>query len=84
MLFIILFCLFVACFLLGMTWMRIGLFNLSGSALENWLRTVTATPIHGMLAGILMTAILQSSSAVTVIAVVSYLPESFVFLKRSE
>lgn len=69
MLFIILFCLFVACFLLGMTWMRIGLFNLSGSALENWLRTVTATPIHGMLAGILMTAILQSSSAVTVIAV---------------
>lgn len=69
MLYIFLFFLFAACFLLGMTWMRIGLFNLSGSALENWLRTVTSTPFHGMLAGILMTAILQSSSAVTVIAV---------------
>lgn len=52
-----------------MTWMRIGLFNLSGSAMENWLKKVTATPLKGMAAGIFMTLVLQSSSAVTVIAV---------------
>lgn len=69
MLYIVLFFLFAGCFLLGMTWMRVGLFNLSGSVLENWIRQVTATPLKGMLAGIFMTLILQSSSAVTVIAV---------------
>lgn len=52
-----------------MTWMRVGLFNLSGSTMENWLKQVTATPLKSMLAGIVMTLVLQSSSAVTVIAV---------------
>ncbi|MBS4176287.1 Na/Pi symporter [Lederbergia citrea] len=69
MLYILLFVILAACFLLGMTWMRVGLFNLSGSAMENWLRKVTGTPLKGMIAGIAMTAVLQSSSAVTVIAV---------------
>ncbi|WP_339162836.1 Na/Pi symporter [Siminovitchia sp. FSL W7-1587] len=69
MLYICLFLLLAGCFLLGMTWMRIGLFHLSGSAMERWLRQVTATPLRSMLAGIAMTVVLQSSSAVTVIAV---------------
>lgn len=69
MLYIFLFFLLAGCFLLGMTWMRIGLFNLSGSTLERWLRSVTNTPLKSMLAGIFMTAVLQSSSAVTVITV---------------
>jgi phosphate:Na+ symporter len=69
MLYIFLFFLFACCFLLGMTWMRVGLFNLSGSAMEKWLKKVTATPLKGMAAGIVMTLVLQSSSAVTVIAV---------------
>ncbi|HBZ09062.1 MAG TPA: Na/Pi cotransporter family protein [Bacillus bacterium] len=69
MLYIFLFLLLAGCFLLGMTWMRIGLFNLSGSAMERWLRNVTNTPIKSMIAGIFMTVILQSSSAVTVITV---------------
>lgn len=69
MLYILLFTVLAGCFLLGMTWMRIGLFNLSGSAIEKGLRKATGTPLTGMIAGIAMTAVLQSSSAVTVIAV---------------
>lgn len=59
----------VGSFLLGMTWLRIGLFNLSGKAMEVWLKKITSTPIKGMVVGIIMTAILQSSSAVMVITV---------------
>jgi len=69
MLYILLFGLLAASFLLGMTWMRIGLFNLSGGAMESNLRKMTGTPLKGMLTGIAMTVVLQSSSAVTVIAV---------------
>lgn len=57
------------CFLLGMTWLRVGLFNLSGTKMKEMLQRVTTTPINGMIAGIIMTVILQSSSAVTVITV---------------
>lgn len=69
MLHVAIFIILALLFLLGMTWMRIGLFNLSGSAMEDWLKKVTNSPFKGMLAGIAMTAVLQSSSAVTVIAV---------------
>ncbi|GIN89665.1 hypothetical protein J6TS1_21800 [Siminovitchia terrae] len=69
MLYILLFFVLAGCFLLGMTWMRIGLFNLSGSSLELWLRNATSTPVKSFIAGIFMTVVLQSSSAVTVIAV---------------
>lgn len=69
MLYLLLFISLVGCFLLGMTWLRIGLFNISGRAMEEWLKRVTSTPIKGMLVGIIMTAILQSSSAVMVITV---------------
>lgn len=64
-----LFFLLAGCFLLGMTWMRIGLFNLSGSRMHRKLQTATNTPVKSMAAGIIMTIFLQSSSAVTVIAV---------------
>lgn len=69
MLYFFLFICLVGCFLLGMTWLRIGLFNISGKAMEDWLKKVTSTPVKGMLVGIVMTAILQSSSAVMVITV---------------
>src|SRR5690606_9582773 len=69
MLYILLFIILAGCFLLGMTMMRIGLFNLSGSTMEKWLQKMTRTPFLGFLAGIGMTVVLQSSSAVTVIAV---------------
>lgn len=69
MLHLLIFALLAGTFLLGITWMRMGLFNLSGSKMEIWLKKFTNSPFMGMLAGIVMTAILQSSSAVTVIAV---------------
>ena len=34
----------VVIFLLGISWMRIGLFNLSGKKLEQRLKKVTKTP----------------------------------------
>lgn len=69
MLFIGAFIMLVVTFLLGITWMRIGLFNLSGKKLEQWLKKVTHTPTKGMFAGIVMTSILQSSSAVMIITI---------------
>ncbi|MGE8206196.1 Na/Pi symporter [Heyndrickxia sp. NPDC080065] len=69
MLYLGLFICLVVSFLLGMTWLRIGLFNISGKAMELWLKKVTSTPLKGMIVGIIMTAILQSSSAVMVITV---------------
>lgn len=63
------FVILVGIFLIGMTWMRIGLLNISGSKMTEWLQKVTNSPAKGLLAGILVTIILQSSSAVTVIAV---------------
>ncbi|MBS4209064.1 Na/Pi symporter [Bacillus sp. FJAT-50079] len=69
MLYLCFFIVLALCFLLGMTWLRVGLFNVSGGAVEGLLRKMTNTPISGFIAGIVMTAVLQSSSAVTVIAV---------------
>ena len=69
MLYIAAFITLVAIFLLGITWMRIGLFNISGKKLEQWLKKVTNTPAKGMFAGIIMTSILQSSSAVMIITI---------------
>ena len=46
MLYIAAFIILVAIFLLGITWMRIGLFNLSGKKLEQWLKKVTNTPVQ--------------------------------------
>lgn len=69
MLYLLLFIGLAASFLLGMTWLRVGLFNLSGGTMEKFLRKMTNNPVSGFIAGIIMTAVLQSSSAVTVIAV---------------
>ena len=49
--------------------MRIGLFNISGKKLEQRLKSVTNTPVKGMFSGIVMTSILQSSSAVMLITI---------------
>lgn len=84
MLYIGLFVGLVGSFLLGMTWLRVGLFNISGKAMEQWLKKVTSTPIKGMIIGIIMTAILQSSSAVMVITVGLVAAKYYRFRKRLE
>lgn len=56
-------------FLLGMSWMTESLRGLSGPALRRALARFTRTPLGGAATGAAATAVLQSSSAVTVTAV---------------
>ncbi|MBW2316050.1 MAG: Na/Pi symporter [Deltaproteobacteria bacterium] len=56
-------------FLLGMVIMTDGLRGLAGDALQRVLRRHTASPTSGAAVGALMTALIQSSSATTVMAV---------------
>ncbi|MEM7223081.1 MAG: Na/Pi symporter [Pseudomonadota bacterium] len=56
-------------FLLGMVVLTEGLRQLAGNALRQLLARFTKTPIRGVAAGALSTAIVQSSSATTVTAV---------------
>lgn len=53
-------------FLAGMWMMTDGLKLAAGKALEGLLRSATGSPWRGVLAGIAVTAVVQSSSAVTV------------------
>ncbi|PLR78112.1 Na/Pi cotransporter [Bacillus sp. V3-13] len=69
MLLMLFFILFIGMFIFGMTILRTGLFNLSAGSLKLWMARLTAYPIKGFLIGILVTAILQSSSAVMVITI---------------
>lgn len=69
MLYTLLFVLCILLFLFGMTIIRFGLFNLSANKLKTWLIKLTSTPLKGMLTGTLITALLQSSSAVMVITI---------------
>ena len=59
----------LALFLYGMNVMSVGLEKLAGGKLEGILRTMTSSPIKGLLFGALVTAVIQSSSAVTVMLV---------------
>ncbi|MDA0832034.1 MAG: Na/Pi symporter [Planctomycetota bacterium] len=56
-------------FLMGMAVMTEGLKDLAGDALRRWLTTFTRNPLTGAVTGMVCTAILQSSSATTVMAV---------------
>lgn len=56
-------------FLYGMHLMGEGLKNVSGDRLENILARLTASPLKGALLGLGVTAIIQSSSATTVMVV---------------
>ncbi len=52
-----------------MALLRSGLFNLSADSLKRWLVKVTDAPWKGMITGTIITAILQSSSAVMIITI---------------
>ncbi len=56
-------------FLLGMNVMSDGLKRTAGDRLKNFLDKITNNPIKGLLVGTLITAIIQSSSATTVMVV---------------
>ncbi len=59
----------LAMFLYGMDVMGEGLKRLGGGKLERILGELTSTPIKGVLLGALVTAVIQSSSATTVMVV---------------
>ena len=59
----------IALFLFGMSLMGDGLKRIAGNKLELILYRLTNTPIKGVLLGSVVTAIIQSSSATTVMVV---------------
>lgn len=59
----------LALFLYGMDIMGKSLERLGGGKLERMLERMTSTPIKGMLLGLAVTAVIQSSSATTVMVV---------------
>lgn len=59
----------LAIFLFGMKVMELALQHWAGPYLQKMLETFTATPVHGLVAGTVLTALLQSSSAITVITI---------------
>lgn len=59
----------VALFLFGMSLMGDGLKRVAGNKLELVLYKLTSTPVKGLLLGTVVTAIIQSSSATTVMVV---------------
>lgn len=69
MVYLLLFIFFLAVFIGGMTLLRKGLFELSASRMKNWLTLMTDTPLKGLVAGMVVTALLHSSSAVMVITI---------------
>ena len=59
----------LAFFLFGMSVMGSGLKSLAGKKMESFLWKLSSNPVKGLLLGIFVTAIIQSSSAATVMAV---------------
>ncbi len=59
----------MALFLFGMQTLSGSLEKLAGGNLEHWLEKLTSSPIRGVLLGAGITAIIQSSSATTVMMV---------------
>ena len=56
-------------FIFGMTMMSDGLKNIAGNRMKNLLEALTNNRLMGVLVGTIVTAIVQSSSAVTVMVV---------------
>ncbi len=72
----------LALFLYGMNAMGDGLTKLSGGRLETLLEKLTSTRIKALLLGALVTAVIQSSSATTVM-VVGFVNSSIMQLERA-
>ncbi|MDQ0254349.1 phosphate:Na+ symporter [Evansella vedderi] len=64
-----LFAIYIALFLFGMTVMRQGLLHLQGDRMKDWLHKAVDHPLKSLSIGIVVTALLQSSSAVMVMTV---------------
>ncbi|WP_286239807.1 Na/Pi cotransporter family protein [Neptuniibacter halophilus] len=72
----------IGLFLLGMHLMTNGMKQAAGQGLKRTLQTATSSPLKGLLAGILITALVQSSSAVTV-ATIGFVNAGLLRLRQS-
>jgi phosphate:Na+ symporter len=63
------FAVYLAVFLFGMTVMRIGMQTISQDRIRKYLLILTSSPLMGVIAGTVLTGLLQSSSAVMVITI---------------
>ncbi len=59
----------LALFLFGMNTLSASLEKMAGGKLEKWLEKMTSNPVKGVLLGAAVTAVIQSSSATTVMLV---------------
>jgi phosphate:Na+ symporter len=59
----------IGLFLFGMETMTAALREIAGEGLRRWLLRMTQTPLRGVLTGAAITALVQSSSAVTVMTI---------------
>ncbi|WP_113927503.1 Na/Pi symporter [Bacillus sp. P14.5] len=69
MLNLLIFFLLIGSFLLGMFWLKSGLYNLAGERMTKLISRWTDAPWKGFLIGIAVTGVLQSSSAVMVLTI---------------
>jgi len=69
MTYLLIFIVLIFIFIYGMTILRTGLFNLASQSLKRMLEKVTDKPWKGFILSILITALLQSSSAVMVLTI---------------
>jgi phosphate:Na+ symporter len=72
----------LALFLLGMLMMTDGLKTFAGAGLRQMLARGTATPLRGVLSGVAVTALVQSSSAVT-IATIGFVNPGMLTLRQA-
>ena len=59
----------IALFLFGMHTLSASLEKLAGGKLETWLEKATSKPIKGVVLGAIITAVIQSSAATTVMII---------------
>ena len=59
----------IALFLFGMHTLSAALEKLAGGKLEHWLEKATSRPIKGVVLGAIITAVIQSSAATTVMII---------------
>jgi phosphate:Na+ symporter len=72
----------IGLFLLGMHLMTLGMKQAAGQGLKKALQAATGSPLRGLASGILITALVQSSSAVTV-ATIGFVNAGLLKLKQS-
>jgi len=72
----------LAIFLLGMKMMSESLQTVAGNRMRSILKKVTSNRVFGLMAGALMTAVIQSSSATSVIAV-SFVNSGLIVLRQA-